>query len=202
MNRPSPSFSVFRLALVGAFLLIFALFNPQANGWPIRGMAYFLAFRPYRPERVAEDLRRIRELGFNWVSLDVALTQETATSSEVYLPYGDGSYVHPALPYRYEPEAWFHFPPEWAVGHFVTTAHRLGLRVLFKPHVHPKDSGMRVLLSDGSGRDPMLGCSDPRRRSRALVSFLRGGSSLLRRYLPLRRDLCRRGAQRNVPLRG
>lgn len=128
----------------------------HAMPWQFRGMAYFLAFRDYDHGRVVEDLREIRELGCNWVSLDLALTMDTATAADVYLPYAREDQTHPTLPQRHEPDLWHHFPSDQEIRHFVDTAHEQGLSVMLKPHVHPKDSGLRLRAKDGSLADPML----------------------------------------------
>lgn len=138
------------------WIVVFTSKVAPAGAWEFRGMAYFLAFRDYDHQRVNDDLREIREIGCNWVSLDLALTMDTATASDVYLPYAREDQSHATAPYRHEPELWHHFPSDDEIRHFVDTAHKHGLSVMLKPHVHPKHSGLRLRTKDGSLVDPML----------------------------------------------
>jgi hypothetical protein len=145
-------------------------------------MAYFLAFRDYDPTQVERDLRAIRDLGCNWVSLDLALAQDNATDTEIYLPYARPEQRHPTLPFRHRPELWHHFPSDEEIEHFVRAAHGVGLSVLFKPHVHPIQTGMRVRVADGSWTDPMLPVAVyPSDKDRWFASYTR----ILRHYARL-----------------
>jgi len=119
-----------------------------------KGMAYFVAFSDYDPAKVERDLRRIASLGCNWVSLDVALWQSRWDSPQIYLPMGR-RYRHPVLKTIFRPDLWHHFPRDEDIAHFVKTAHKVGLKVLFKPHIHPERTGMRVVSPDGKANDPM-----------------------------------------------
>jgi len=143
-------------------LILLALFSSCSHPPPVeraakieehRGIAYFLSFRDYDPQKVERELRRIASLGANWVSLDVALWQARFDSPEVALPMAK-RYEHPVLKTVYRPDLWHHFPTDEEIEHFLNTAHGLGLKVMFKPHVHPEYTGMRVVRR-GRGADPM-----------------------------------------------
>jgi hypothetical protein len=131
-------------------LIPFCAFSAERH----KGMAYFLAFSDYNSAKVERDLGRIASLGCNWVSLDVALWQSRSDDPDIALPVAR-QYRHPVLKTVYRPDLWHHFPSDDEIGHFVETAHRLGLKVLFKPHIHPEHTGMRVIGPDGRGSDPM-----------------------------------------------
>jgi len=106
-----------------------------------KAFAYFVAFKPFDPEEARQQLTALKATGTEWISLDIALAQDAWNSPRIFAVYDDPS-ESSEIPYRYMPNAWHHTPSDEELVQFVQIARELGFKIMFKPHIHPLDTGM------------------------------------------------------------
>lgn len=111
----------------------------------IKGINYFYAFKSRSALEICQDLDGIKAMGADWVALCLPLTQEAWNIGTPYIPYAtDVGQMNVTIPHQLEPSLWHHYPMENFIAYFIEQAKLRNLKVMFKPHVHPKRSGVSI----------------------------------------------------------
>jgi len=106
-----------------------------------KAFAFFVAFKPFDAEWAEQQLSALRDTGTEWISVDIALAQDAWNSPTIFAVYDEPD-EKSSIPHRYMPDKWHHTPSDDELVQFVELARELGFKIMFKPHIHPFDTGM------------------------------------------------------------
>ncbi len=108
------------------FAAIIAFHSPKSFAIEMKGVSYAGWWEEaYLTEDSDESLATARQAGCAWVAINLWWFQDTISSTEIYPDY-----------------SWYSVSPE-SVIHAINRCHELGMKVMLKPNVDPKDGHWR-----------------------------------------------------------